>query len=585
MSARSAKLKHILPLLRPFRRRILLIVGMTVALSILAMLPPLLVRQLIDQVSNRHGIRYLPPLLIAALLLTPLLTTLMAFLQTLAIAIVGQCFVHRLRNHLWQHLLSLPMNFFSRHSVGMLVNRTMGDSGVVQQILTSQSIGILSDLVCATFALSVTFAINWRLALVMLVIVALFVGNYRLNIGKIRDTTRLHQGAHDRLAGSIQNRLGGMIAVKTFGMENREQLEFEDLHHSGQALVEQAMHANNRFNLNNQLINQGGSSLLYFLGCLLVIHDQLTYGQVIAFTAYASQLLWPAVRFSMIAKQLQDVGIALDRLVELLDEPRDIADAPQAVSLNRLQGEVRFVDVDFAYDPGKPVLRQLNLEVRPGMTVALIGPTGCGKSTILSLVMRFYDVSSGCLYLDGHDIRNIALHSLRRQFGIVLQEPLLFDISIADNIRYGRPDASLAAVRAAAQTAEIDTFIAALPQGYDTMLGADGLELSLGQRQRLTIARAVLADPAILVMDEATSALDSESEHAIQRAMDKVLRNRTCFIVAHRLSTIRNADLIVLLQDGRIAEQGQHDQLMQRPDGHYRRLYLTHMGQGHLGDA
>ncbi len=577
----SEKYSRILHFLKPYSRRILVVLALTVVLSVLAMLPPLLVQAVIDRVITMGQVHWLAPLAIA-LISVPILSAVMGYIQTMGLAYVGQRFVYDVRNALYKHLLALSLKFYGKHSVGMLVNRLMGDSGVVQQILTAQTIGILSDLVCATFAICATFWISWRLALVMLLIIIVFVVNYKVNITRIRNATRSYQGAYDRLSGGIQNRLNSSVAVKTFGMEQREHQEFQGTLYASLGLVQEAMVANNTFSMNTQLIHQMGHSVLYFLGCALVLQGQLSYGEVVAFTAYAVQLLMPAVRFSTIAKQFQDVGIALDRLMELFQEVPQIVDSPDAVEVERLRGDVTFENVQFWYEEGVPVIKDFNLEVKQGMTVALIGPTGCGKSTILSLVLRYYDVSRGTLKMDGMDIRTISLDSLRSQFGIVLQEPLLFSVSIAENIRYGKRGSSLEEVQAAARVAEIHDFVMTLPDGYDTRLGSEGLELSVGQRQRITIARAVLADPAILIMDEATSSLDSDSERAIQRAMEKVLQNRTSFIVAHRLSTIRNADVIVLLKDGYIQEQGKHADLMQIPDGRYRHLYNTHVGKTYI---
>ena len=241
-----------------------------------------------------------------------------------------------------------------------------------------------------------------------------------------------------------------------------------------------------------------------------------------------------------------------------------------------------FNNVFFEYETGRPVIRGLDLHVEAGQTIALIGPTGCGKSTVLALLLRFYDIRSGELLIDGVDIRRYDLHSFRRHFGIVLQEPLLFSTTIVENIRYGRPSATREEVEAAARVAEIHDFIVGLPKGYETFVGDYGVELSVGQKQRINIARAVAANPAILIMDEATSSLDSDSERAIQKAMDRVLQGRTSFVVAHRLSTIRNADKIVLLDQGRIAEMGRHSELMAMPDGRYHDLYTKHMGAGVL---
>lgn len=567
--------------LRPYSRRLLGIVLLTVLLSLLAMLPPLLVRAIVDRVLTAGRANLLPGLAVA-MALVPILAALARYLQTIGIAAVGQRFVFDMRVALYRHLLGLSLRFFGRESTGKLINRLMGDSGVVQRVLTGQTITAVSDLVCAAFAISFTFLLNWRLALVLNLLVLIFVLNYRLNIGRLRQVNRTYQASLDRLSGGVQNRLVGALAIKTFGTETREHDIFSGQLEHSLGRVQESFLISNRFSMNTQLIQHLGRAIIYFLGCALVLRDELSYGDVIAFSTYAMQLLHPAVRFSEIARSIQEVQIAVERLIELYREPPEVVSRPDARRVTRLRGAVVFERVRFHYDEDTPVLRDFQLTVQPGQTIALIGPTGCGKSTILSLLMRFYDVTGGRLLLDGVDVRDYEVESLRRQFGIVLQDPLLFKVSIADNIRYARPDAPPASIEQAARVAEIHDFIQTLPQGYDTLLGEEGVDLSLGQKQRLTIARAVAADPAILVMDEATSALDTDSERAIQRALERVLKGRTSFIVAHRLSTIRNASQIVLLDKGRIVEQGHHDELMADRNGRYRRLYLTHMDSGSL---
>ncbi len=332
--------------------------------------------------------------------------------------------------------------------------------------------------------------------------------------------------------------------------------------------------------MNVNLIQSLGRSLIYFLGCGMIISGDLTYGDVTAFTAYAMQLLGPAVRFSQLVNQLQQVSIATERLFEIFDEKAEVVNDPNPIPIPHITGQVDFNDVHFHYEEGKPVLKGITFHAKPGDTIALIGPTGCGKSTVLNLLLRFYDITGGELKIDGHDIRRLDLHQFRRQFGIVLQESLLFSISIKDNIRYSRPGATEHDIIESAKIAEIHDFIMSLPQGYDTLVGDYGVELSVGQKQRINIARAICADPAILIMDEATSSLDSDSEQAIQRAMDKVLAGRTSFVVAHRLSTIKNADQIILLDKGVIQERGTHAELMAIPNGRYHELYTKHMGKG-----
>ena len=583
MPGQRGQLRDIIAFVRPYRSYLLGLIALTVLLSVLVMLPPLLIRGIIDRVLT-DGRRSLFVPFAVCLLSVRILTALLRYFQTIGIAYLGQRFVFDIRVALYHHLLSLSLRFYGKHSVGMIVNRLMGDSGVVQQMLTAQSISVISDVVCATFAIAATFSINWRMATLLCFIVVAFVINYRSTIQRIKRATRGTRGAVDRLSGGIQNRLATTLAVKTFGTESREQEAFRDQSEFALGLSREAMVATNTFTMNMELIQGTGRSVIYFLGCAMVLRSDMTYGDVVAFTTYAMQLLMPAVRFSSLVQRLQNVGIAVERLFEILGEEPEIADAAEPVRVQRLRGQVDFEDVHFQYEEGKPVLEGFDLHIGAGETVALIGPTGCGKSTILSLLLRFFDVCDGELCLDGVDIRKIRLKDLRRQFGIVLQEPLLFSTSISDNIRYSRPDATQDQIEQAAKVAEIDSFITSLPDGYDSIIGVEGLEFSVGQKQRITIARAVVADPAILIMDEATSALDSDSEQAIQKAMDRVLHGRTSFIVAHRLSTIRNADRIVLLDKGRIAEMGDHEQLMARPDGKYRDLYTKHMGAGVLDE-
>jgi ABC-type multidrug transport system fused ATPase/permease subunit len=578
----KSRLREILPFLRPYRVRLTGLLVLTLALSVLAMLPPLVTRAIIDHVviGRDHS---LLPVLGALMVGLPILNAFCGYIQTLGIAYIGQHFVFDLRDRLYTHLLGLSMRFFGGHSVGMLVNRLMGDSGTVQNVLTAQTIGIVSDLVCSAFAITAVFAINWRMALVIAVIVAIFVGNFRVNIATIRRANRGYRSSMDRLSAGVSNRLNTTLAIKTHGTEWREHDVFLGQSEESLDIVRGMDYANIRFMSNTSLLSEGGRAVIYFLGCAMVLADSGTYGDVVAFTAYAMQLLGPAVRFSLLARQVQDGGVAADRLFEILDERPDVSDTTTVRIRKRLSGTVDFEHVGFHYDVGKPVIHDFNLHVDAGQNVALIGPTGCGKSTILSLLLRFYDVTHGKIEMDGVDIRTMPLDLLRRQFGIVLQEPLLFTASVAENIRYGRPNASQAEIEAAARVAEIHDFIVTLPEGYRTQIGGEATQLSVGQKQRITIARAVAANPAILIMDEATSALDSESERAIQTAMERVLKGRTAFIVAHRLSTIRRADIILLLKDGRVVERGSHDALMQR-DGAYAKLYRSHMGTGSIAE-
>lgn len=580
---RLGNIGKILVFMDPYRGQLVAVFALTALLALLAMLPPLVSKVLVDDVFTQNHTEIFFAFGLAMVLL-PILQALFGYIQSLAIAYLGQRFVFDIRCALYAHFLRLSLRFYSKNSVGKLVYRLMGDSGTIQSMLTGQSVGVISDLIVSTFAIVATFAINWRLALLLVIIVAVFVLNYNLTIKSIIRASKQTRASYDRLSGGVQNRLVANMAVKTFGAEGRENLVFHEQSNDTLHYGKLQGIASNTFSMNVNLIQALGRSLLFFLGCGMVLNGSLTYGEVTAFTAYAMQLLGPAVRFSQLITQLQQVSIATERLFEIFDEVPEVDNAANPIPCPRISGQVDLEDVKFWYEEGKTVINGVTIHVKPGQTVALIGPSGCGKSTILNLILRFYDVTGGSLKVDGHDIRDYEIHEFRRQFGIVLQESLLFSTTIRDNIRFARPTASEEEIVNAAKAAEIHDFIMTLEKGYDTYVGDYGVELSVGQKQRINIARAICADPAILIMDEATSSLDSDSEQAIQRAMDKVLVGRTSFVVAHRLSTIKNSDQIILLDKGVIQEIGTHDELMAIPDGRYHDLYTKHMGKGVIED-
>ncbi len=568
---------------RPFRLQLLGMIALTSVLAAISVMPPLIVRMIINRVIGEGETDLLPAIIVVYVAIT-LLSAGCGYLQTLAMAFVGQSFVMRVRTAVYDHLLGLSLSFFSRESTGKLVNRLMGDSGVLQQALTVTTLQVISDLICATFAISATLFINWRLAIPLYILLLLFVLNYRLNIGRVRKLARAQRSAEDRVASGVQNRLAANLTVKTYGTELREGLLFHEQSAASLDLAREGQVATSDFMRNSELLQSAGYAVIFFLGCAMVLDGTASYGDVTAFCSYTMLLISPAVRFSLLAQQLQNVKISAERLFEILDEEPVVTERPGAEEVHECRGAIRFEDVHFGYVPDKEVLKGISLDVEPGETVALVGTTGCGKTTILSLLMRLFDVTDGRITIDGRDVRDFTLKSLRSCFGIVLQESLLFSVSVADNIRYGKPQATQKQVEFAARIAEIHDEILALPRGYESRVGDHDVQLSVGQKQRIAIARAILADPAVLIMDEATSALDTNSERAIQVALDRFLTGRTAFIVAHRLSTIRNADKIVFLDAGRIVECGPHDELMKIEGGRYRRLYETHVGAGHLSE-
>jgi len=378
----------------------------------------------------------------------------------------------------------------------------------------------------------------------------------------------------DNLSALAQERLSGVILVKTFGTERQEARGFLKRNFATERVNYRYHMLCAAHSVISKGITYGTYSVIVILGVLLAIRGEVTYGIVTAVTAFSFRLLSPVAMLASLASQLQRARVALDRIFELLQAEPDVIDQPGR-KLPRLKGDVHFENVCFQYEPNKPVLRHLSLHVLPGQTVALVGQTGCGKSTLVNLVYRYYEIGSGRLTVDGHDMGSLDTRWYRRQLAMVPQEPIILEATIAENIAYGRPKATRQQIDRAARMAELDDLIDRLQHGLDTIIGEGGAKLAVGEKQRLCIARAVLADPAILILDEATSSLDTHSEFTIQLAMRRVMANRTCFVIAHRLSTIVNADLIVVMDGGRVVEMGNHAQLMAQADGRYRQLFLT----------
>ncbi|MBQ6245715.1 MAG: ABC transporter ATP-binding protein, partial [Kiritimatiellae bacterium] len=478
----NSTFSKILAFARPFRLQLLGMVALTSVLAAVCVMPPLIVRTVINRVIGEGETNLLPAVIVLYAAIT-LLSAGCGYLQTLAMAFVGQSFVMRVRTAVYDHLLGLSLSFFSRESTGKLVNRLMGDSGVLQQALTVTTLQVISDLICATFAISATLFINWRLAIPLYLLLFLFVLNYRLNIGRVRKLARAQRSAEDRVASGVQNRLAANLTVKTYGTEVREGLLFHEQSAASLDLAREGQVATSDFMRNSELLQSTGYAVIFFLGCAMVLDGTASYGDVTAFCSYTMLLISPAVRFSLLAQQLQNVKISAERLFERLDEEPVVTERPGAEEMHDCRGAIRFEDVHFGYVPDKEVLKGISLDVASGETVALVGTTGCGKTTILSLLMRLFDVTDGRITIDGHDIRDLTLKSLRSCFGIVLQESLLFSVSVADNIRYGKPQATQKQVEFAARIAEIHDEILALPRGYESRVGDHDVQLSVGQKQ------------------------------------------------------------------------------------------------------
>jgi subfamily B ATP-binding cassette protein MsbA len=532
----------------------------------------MIMKWFIDGVIGLGAWDLVPAVLLASIAI-PVASGIVSFLNTLTIVYLGQRLVFDVRLTLYKHINNLPLEFFDRMGTGKIMSRVMGDVSTVQNMLTNSTISMVTDLVSFIFALGVTFHLNYKLALILVVVLPLYIVNYRYFIRKIGSTSFRFREKMDEIAGTLQERLSGTKLVKAYGKESAETKAFVASARQSMDLAIQSAVFSTSFSNTSRLINSLTNTVIYCLACYFVLRGEMTYGAVMAFMTYAQRTFEPALRFTDIADQVERMMVSVERIFEMLGEVPSVTDAQDAILLPPVRGDVRFEGVWFEYVPGESVLRDINLTVPAGTSVALVGQTGCGKTTLTSLLFRFYNTTTGRITIDGYDIRKVAIRSLRRQIGQVLQDSILFNTTIRENLRYGHRDATDEEIIESAKIAEIHDCILSLPKGYETVIGEGGVKLSVGEKQRMAIARAILTDPRILILDEATSSLDSESEALIQRALENAMRGRTSFIIAHRLSTIVNADLIVVMDNGKVVETGTHKELLNREDGIYKKLY------------
>lgn len=526
---------------------------------------------LIDTVISKGNWKFLPSVMLAYFSV-PVSASIVSFLNNYTISKVAQKLVFDIRVKMYKHLLRLSLRFHTNTQTGTIISRVMNDVSVVQNIITANTISIVTDIVSFLFAFVVIFSLSWKLSVLLMVILPLYVVNYLYFSKRIRSQNVLFWRKMDEISGMLQERISGIQTVKSFAREEYEINRFlTDTKKSLEYSLQGATYTISFANI-AQVISGFGTTIIYCLGCYFVLRGEMTYGAVSAVLSYSFQLFNPALRFTEISNQIQQIMVSLERIFEILSEEPEIREKKNAKKM-QIKGEVKFENVSFGYTEDELVLKNFNLHIKPGTTVALVGPTGCGKSTVINLLQRFYDVKSGAIYIDKEDIRNLKISHLRSQIGVVLQDPFLFNTTIRENIKYGKKNATDKEIEDACRIAEIYNFIKSLPEGFDTVVGPGGIKLSVGEKQRIAIARAIITSPKILIMDEATASLDSESEFLIQKALENVLKGRTSFIIAHRLSTIVNADLIVVMDKGEIVEVGTHRELLKIPDGFYRSLY------------
>ena len=468
-----------------------------------------------------------------------------------------------LRNAMHEHLQVLDFANLDRMPTGQLVARANSDSALVQGLLSFFSV-MSGNVLLMLFSLVVMIYLSPLLALVSLVIApTLLLVSYRMR-RRVFPATWDGQQREGDLVQIVDEDINGVRVVKAFGQEQRELERVAEASQTVYGSQMRAVRLQSRYQPLLEAIPAIGQVAILAFGGWLALRHEITLGTFLAFSTYIVQMVSPARQLAGVLTIGQQARAGIERIFQLLDLPPAIADPPDAVELPRLRGEVTFSDVHFAYSAEAPVLRGFDLQIHAGERVAIVGPSGSGKSTATMLVSRFYDTDGGSVLVDGHDVRDVALASLRRQVGVVFEESFLFSDSVRSNIAYGRPDATDEEIVAAARVAQAHDFITQLPRGYDTVVGERGLTLSGGQRQRIALARAIVSDPRILILDDATSAIDSKIEEAIHEGLREVMADRTTLLVAHRRSTLHLADRIVVLVDGQVIEQGQHDELLAR---------------------
>ena len=559
-------------------------IALSLASNYLALLGPRYLGTAIDAVSAETGVQMdVVWDSFRKMLVCYVLSAVLAYLMTVVMVQLSQKITYRMRRQLFESLTALPVSYFDTHTTGDIVSRISYDIDTVNATLSTDLVQVLTSIYTVLGSLYYMIRISRPLILVFAVTVPVSIAFTRLKAKKIQPLFRKRSRKLGELNGFAEEMLSGAKTIDAYDRAETMTERFDQKNREAVDAYYQAEYYGSVIGPSVNFINNLSLSLIMILGGILYLLSKngtvaegsvwfLTIGGVTQFVMYSRKFSGPINEFANILSEFQSAFTAAERIFRIVDEPPEEGDREGATALSRVAGEVNIDDVSFGYTPQKTVLHDLTIDAKPGSTVAIVGPTGAGKTTIINLLMRFYDVDSGHIYVDGTEIRDIRRDSLRGAYTMVLQDTWLFYGTIYENITYGREDASREEVIAASKAAKIHSFIERLPDGYDTLLSDDGVNISKGQKQLITIARAMLPHTKMLILDEATSNVDSRTEIKIQEAMSRLMEGRTCFVIAHRLSTVKNADVILVVRDGNVIEQGNHEELL-RKGGFYASLY------------
>ena len=558
------------------RNRLLLILAaiLSITSSALSLYGPKLSGQAINAIANDSGTVDMDTVIRCCILMAIcyLASCLLTYLLHIVVLNMSRAVSRQMRKDIFENLAGLPVGYFDRYQAGDIISTITYDVDTVNQSLSTDLLQILQSVVTVVVSFAMMFSIAPMLLLVFVVTVPITFFFTKWMTGRVKPLFRRRSAMLGRLNGFVEEMLSGQKTIRAYGREEAVLEQFD-------ARNKDAVDAYTKAEANGTMtgpcvnfINNVSLALVCMLGSVMFLGGSIGLGDLSSFVEYSRRFSGPINEAANIIADLQSAFAAAERVFALIDEPQEKADAGNAAVLDRVKGDVRLENVDFSYDPGKPIITGLNFHAEPGSLTAIVGPTGAGKTTIINLLMRFYDVDAGAVYVDGQEIRSLTRDSLRKAYSMVLQDTWLFHGTIYENIAYGKPDATMEQVVAAAKAAHIHSYISRLPEGYNTVLSDNGTSISKGQKQLLTIARAMLLDAHMLILDEATSNVDTRTEQHIQAAMRNLMRGKTCFVIAHRLSTIRSADHILVLDGGQVVEQGTHDSLMAQK-GFYHRLY------------
>ncbi|HHV78407.1 MAG TPA: ABC transporter ATP-binding protein [Firmicutes bacterium] len=566
-------LKRLLPYAKPYQGKLLLSVAFLLGASLGGVSGPFILGFAIDRFIRSGNARGLALAGIAYLLVSAL-TWVFSYLQTYLTSQAGHSMIADLRQDLFEHIERLAMKVLDEEETGALMSRVTSDIDSISQVVSMGITSVLSDIVVIVGIVVLLFTMNVKLAMISVAVVPLLAIVTALLQGRMQTAFHKVRRTVAEVNANLEETLSGMKVIQSFNREEDSMSRFQEINASTVQANLQAVRTFAVFFPAVDLIGALATAGIVLVGGNSIIHGEIEVGAFAAFLSYVTRFFMPIREISQIYNMLLAAMVSVQRVFQLMDEPRE---RPGGIEIGRVKGHVRFENVSFAYEEGHPVLSGISMDIPAGQMVALVGPTGAGKTSIINLLTGMYQPDSGKITIDGTDISRISLESLRRNIGVVLQDNFVFAGTIMDNLRYGRPDASLAEVQKVAEAAGADQFISRMPDGYMTLIGERGAGISVGQKQLIALARALLIDPPILVLDEATSNVDPYTELLIQQAIEKLLGGRTAIVIAHRLSTVQRANNIFVIQEGRVVESGTHEQLLAL-GGAYRSLYEKQFG-------